>query len=303
MFSVIIPTYNRPLLLEKALQSARGTQWPDLKIIVVDDCSPSAETETVCRTYHAQYVRLQGNSGPGIARQTGLLATKSRWAILLDDDDELRPDSLVIAARAISSLEGSTRYPCIQFAHLNASLDCSFKIVSFDDYLHHRVKGDFTSIIQVQRFISSGLSFPSIRIGGEHLLWYRVAREFGIPSWTTVIAKIGHDAPNRLCSAKNQLQRPAEYACLSEATLEQFGKEIRRLAPARHRELLLGAITYNLLAGKRRRAASHIWTLVRSGQLIHASAAAAMTLLPRAGLKSAFRRYRRGQLHASPASY
>lgn len=40
--SVIIPTYNRAEMVCRCVQSILDTHWPNLEIIVVDDCSPDS---------------------------------------------------------------------------------------------------------------------------------------------------------------------------------------------------------------------------------------------------------------------
>ena len=38
--SVIIPTFNRAEMVCRCVQSILDTEWPELEVIVVDDCSP-----------------------------------------------------------------------------------------------------------------------------------------------------------------------------------------------------------------------------------------------------------------------
>ena len=83
--SIIIPTYNRPQLLPRAVESARAA-GTDVEIIVVDDASKD-ETASVCRELSGiRYIRLEHNQGVAGARNVGILASSSGYIAFLDDD-------------------------------------------------------------------------------------------------------------------------------------------------------------------------------------------------------------------------
>lgn len=91
--SIIIPTFNRPQLLPRAVESAR-TAGTDVEIIVVDDASQD-ETASVCRALPGiKYIRLERNQGVAGARNVGILASSAEFIAFLDDDDLRLPGSL-----------------------------------------------------------------------------------------------------------------------------------------------------------------------------------------------------------------
>jgi glycosyltransferase involved in cell wall biosynthesis len=91
--SVIIPTYNRPDLLPRAVESALAA-GTNVEVVVVDDAS-SDETATVCQSLHGiKYVRLPKNQGVAGARNAGVLASSAEYVAFLDDDDVRLPGSL-----------------------------------------------------------------------------------------------------------------------------------------------------------------------------------------------------------------
>jgi hypothetical protein len=91
--SLIIPTFNRPHLLPRCVESALAA-GAGVEVIVVDDASTDATAE-VCRGLEGvSYVRLERNQGVAGARNVGLLASTSEFVAFLDDDDLRLPGSL-----------------------------------------------------------------------------------------------------------------------------------------------------------------------------------------------------------------
>jgi GT2 family glycosyltransferase len=93
--SLIIPTFNRPHLLPRAVESARlAGRNIDVEVIVVDDASFD-ETASVCAALpNIKYVRLERNQGVAGARNVGLLESSGDFIAFLDDDDLRVPGSL-----------------------------------------------------------------------------------------------------------------------------------------------------------------------------------------------------------------
>ena len=92
--SVVIPAYNREILLERSLRSVERQQpRPPLEVIVVDDCS-SDRTAAVAERFGARVIRHSRNRGEGEARNSGIAAARGEWIALLDSDDEWLPNHL-----------------------------------------------------------------------------------------------------------------------------------------------------------------------------------------------------------------
>lgn len=94
--SVIVPTFERPELLEIAYQSLCAQTFTDFEVIVVDDASkdatPQKIAELVARDVRVRFLRLEKNSGPGAARNRALELCRGELVALLDDDDRAAPD-------------------------------------------------------------------------------------------------------------------------------------------------------------------------------------------------------------------
>lgn len=91
--SIVITTYNRAQLLQRAIESALAAA-SDLEVIVVDDCSTDDTPEVCARRSDIRYVRLNANRGLAHARNVGVAESSSEFLAFLDDDDLRLPGSL-----------------------------------------------------------------------------------------------------------------------------------------------------------------------------------------------------------------
>ncbi|HDR2167315.1 TPA: glycosyltransferase family 2 protein, partial [Enterobacter cancerogenus] len=79
LISVIITTYNREDLLERAIRSVIAQTYPAVELIVVDDCSNEKTSQLIerlraeceARFAHFTYERNEKNSGSNYSRNRG----------------------------------------------------------------------------------------------------------------------------------------------------------------------------------------------------------------------------------------
>ncbi|WP_320772702.1 bifunctional glycosyltransferase family 2 protein/CDP-glycerol:glycerophosphate glycerophosphotransferase [Streptomyces sp. CRN 30] len=97
-FSVIVPAHGVQAYLHECLESVLAQSFPDLELIVVDDCSPDAcgaiADEFAVRDPRVHPVHLPVNAGLGPARNAGLRLADGDYVLFLDGDDTLAPDAL-----------------------------------------------------------------------------------------------------------------------------------------------------------------------------------------------------------------
>ncbi|MGA1847656.1 glycosyltransferase family 2 protein [Deferribacter abyssi] len=89
--SIIIPTYNRAKYLVQAIESALAQDYPNLEVVVSDNCSTD-ETQTVVKNFlndkRFKYFRNEKNLGMvGNWRKALYEYITGEWAIILSDDD------------------------------------------------------------------------------------------------------------------------------------------------------------------------------------------------------------------------
>ena len=92
--SVVIPVYNIAPHLRRCLDSVLGQTFQEIEVICVDDGSTD-ESPAILAEYASRDNRIsvltQANSGPGVARNTGLAKATGEYLIFLDSDDWFEP--------------------------------------------------------------------------------------------------------------------------------------------------------------------------------------------------------------------
>lgn len=94
--SVIIPTWNRKDLLERAIGSVLDQTLRPLEVLVCDDGSTDGSRELVDSMDDARVRWLAGEhtGRPAVPRNRGIYASRGKWLAFLDSDDEWLPDKL-----------------------------------------------------------------------------------------------------------------------------------------------------------------------------------------------------------------
>lgn len=103
-FTIIVSTYNRNSLLQRAITSLLNQNDKDWECIIVDDGSQD-DTYSYCIPLCKQdsrfYYVYQSNLGPAYARETGIKLANGRYVTFLDSDDEYEPEHLTLRKRLL----------------------------------------------------------------------------------------------------------------------------------------------------------------------------------------------------------
>ncbi|WEN14244.1 glycosyltransferase family A protein [Rhodanobacter sp. AS-Z3] len=106
-FSIIVPTYNRARLLDRALESVLAQHESSWELLVADDGSTDGTWAALCDwTRRDDRVRCwrHANRGQAATRNALLERARGNWVAFLDSDDELLPDHLALRRKAITEL-------------------------------------------------------------------------------------------------------------------------------------------------------------------------------------------------------
>ena len=181
LISVIIPTFNRPKLLKKALNSALNQSYKNLEIIVTDDGADESASE-ICKNFADPRIKFVKNltraKSPNGNKNNGFDNASGELVCLLDDDDELLPGAIEECLKFIKQ-----GFSCV-FADCLCEVDGALtdKISGSSPYLqsgemskidYHcgRVGGEFFKLFK-REFIEN-FRFDERSFGGENELYIR----------------------------------------------------------------------------------------------------------------------------------
>ena len=99
MISVILPTFNRDLIIASSIECVLSQSFIDYELIIVNDCS-SDNTEEIIRNYCNQdqrikYIKNEINLGCATSREIGYKNSQGNILVFLDDDDWWPADKLM----------------------------------------------------------------------------------------------------------------------------------------------------------------------------------------------------------------
>ncbi|AQQ71506.1 GalNAc(5)-diNAcBac-PP-undecaprenol beta-1,3-glucosyltransferase [Limihaloglobus sulfuriphilus] len=126
--SIIIPTYNRPNALKRAVRSVIRQCYKNWQLIVVNDGDDMGLPDFFLelndeRVVYSKNKRTKGGNG---ARNTGALLAKSDYIAFLDDDDEWHKEKLSIQVKHLAEMKLAD-CSIIGFSYVSRDFDCETK--------------------------------------------------------------------------------------------------------------------------------------------------------------------------------
>lgn len=232
--SVIIPTFNRADVLEKALESVMRQRNADLEVIVVDDGSTDDTLSRVVERFPTVKYVYQENSGPAAARNRGIRLATSRWIAFLDSDDQWLEDKIRIQLGYLD------KHPGMRI--------CQTEEIWIRDGVRvnpmnkHRKWGGWIyekclplclispSAVMIERklLMETGLFDESFPACEDYELWLRITSRFpvGLIETPCVIRHGGHeDQLSRRYPAMDRFRIQALVKILASGTLTHAQKE------------------------------------------------------------------------------
>jgi len=119
LVSVIVPTYNRPDTLRRAIASILDQTYQNLEIVVAND--GGADVADVIRQCNIRgnitYLSHVTHRGQGVARNTALRAARGKYIAYLDDDDMYYSDHIEQLVTALETTEYKVAHTEAHRAH------------------------------------------------------------------------------------------------------------------------------------------------------------------------------------------
>lgn len=105
LVSVVVPTYCRRELLERAVASALAQNYVNLEVVVVGDCCPELDPARFRGDPRVRIVNLPANHGAGgaVPRNYGIMLAAGQLVAYLDDDNAWLPDHLSSLHQAMTA--------------------------------------------------------------------------------------------------------------------------------------------------------------------------------------------------------
>lgn len=184
--SVVLPSFNRRALLERAVCSfIRQEVGQDAELVIVDDGSTDGTSnflrESVSHPLIRSY-RFEVNKGVNASRNLGVSLARGKYVLFLDSDDSLCPHSL---SKIMQTLAGHPDLKLFCFKVLDESthkpylLNCpqNEQLITFDDFFSEEFAGDYAHVVRKEVFIKYPF-FEDFR-AEEFLNWFRIFKEYG----------------------------------------------------------------------------------------------------------------------------
>lgn len=129
LVSIFIPTYNREVLLERAINSVINQTYTNIELIIVDDCSTDC-TEAVVKFYQntdtrIKYIRNSENLGACASRNKAIRAAQGEFITGLDDDDYFLPDRLAVFVKHWGLFPADKAFIFANKIILNSESECT----------------------------------------------------------------------------------------------------------------------------------------------------------------------------------
>jgi glycosyltransferase involved in cell wall biosynthesis len=187
--SVIVPTFNRPDLLQRALASVLAQTYRQFEIVVVNDAG--TDVESVVNQMNSSgkivYVRHDRNRGLAASRNTAIQLVRGKYIAYLDDDDIYYPDHLETLVRQLEAEGCEVAYTDACRAHqsrrqqqlVTTHRDVPF---SFDFDPDRMLVGNFIPVLCVMHaktcFGQAGVFDTTLTTHEDWDLWIRFSQHF-----------------------------------------------------------------------------------------------------------------------------
>lgn len=177
-FSIIIPSYNRAHIIERAIEGVLVQTFQDFEIIIVDDGSTD-NTEGIIKKFsndlRIKYI-FQKNAGVCAARNTGGKLAIGDYLIFLDSDDTV--EMLWLQGFYNLAVEGHNLLSCnMKLINLDKSevLVPALKPFKHNNMIGNSIPGSWA--IKKNIFIKVGLFDENMKFGENVELRFRLNQE------------------------------------------------------------------------------------------------------------------------------
>jgi glycosyltransferase involved in cell wall biosynthesis len=219
-FSIITPTYRRPLLLKRAIISVINQTFGDYEHIIIDDAN-DPETELLVKGFGDKRIIFHQHKSPRGAAggyNTGIKLSCGNFILFLDDDDEYLPPFLDKMYYHFSHSDPKVGFVWAGISRIRDT--DSGEILINSKVWPSRFSEKETGLVEAtaignnvglcvrKRCIDTiGLYDESIIMGHDTDFLFRLAKKFDFETIPEILVKIHFHGYSQLTNEKNNLVR------------------------------------------------------------------------------------------------
>ena len=174
--SIIMPYYNAAKYIKETVNAIIAQTYKDWELIIVDDCSPAPETQTVLQEVkemddRIRILRTSVNGGAGVARNIAIGEARGRYLAFCDSDDWWYSTKL---EEQIKFMEDN-HYPftCTWYEDANENLESYYTMRQVS-------KQSYKSMISGCNIGTPGVMIDTQKLGKKQMPNLRRAEDWGL---------------------------------------------------------------------------------------------------------------------------
>ena len=235
--SVIVPTYNRAALLERALASVLTQDFEDFEVLVIDDAS-TEDVRSVVAGFadpRLRYLRQPENRGVAAARNLGMASASGRYFAFLDSDDEWLPGKL--AAQVSLMMASPGRVGLIYTGLIEKGSDGTSTVYRPEDrgdvwheMMHRNVVhyGTSSTMIRREAYETAGGFDETLPAIEDYDFWVRISRFHDFETVPEPFILYHDEAPEPDAPDDRRSRQFRSNMAARRMFLDRYGDEARR---------------------------------------------------------------------------
>lgn len=186
LVSIITPSYNSAKYITEAIQSVQKQTYRNWEMIIVDDCSSDNTVSLVEQfiedDHRIHLLKLNKNSGAGVARNTAINEAKGKYIAFLDSDDLWKPEKLSKQIEFMNEKKipfTFSFYDCIneEGKPLNVRVEAP-KNLNYYKLFFCNFVGNLTGIYDTDYF--GKIAISSIRKRQDWMVWLTILKQIRV---------------------------------------------------------------------------------------------------------------------------
>lgn len=242
LVSVVVPTYDRPDYLRRAVRSVVNQTYDEIELVVVDDNETTPARKALAdlplqELTAVEFVRGYEHDNAADARNTGVKTATGEFVAFLDDDDWWFENKLARQIEAFARADDDvglvyTGATLIYDDHRDVSVPPAVEESMTKALLRRNVVGSM-SVVVVRRRIALAFPFDEQFPSWEDLVWYvDLSQNTDFERIPDPLVGYEHDSPDRLSEDLDRERRSrrlfeSKYRSLARSYGVFFEREMR----------------------------------------------------------------------------